>query len=533
MSAPLPVRADIATSPTPSIPPGTSPSSPALGSAGFGWTRIDRSAIGLVALALAVIYLLTYTTDPATPGNNTRFPLGWWGWWDQSQYIRSARAFAVHLLDPEQHWYPLGYSLLLSLFARGSGGHAALLPDLLCLLLAFAGFCRFATRVGVRPAWGAPLFLLGTEGSQSVRGLWAEPWNSTLSAALLWWLLSLTADLLRDRGPAAASGRKPAALLFALGVLAVLVCFTRPTDALIVGIWGLLLLWFGLRSGSFRILGVGWLAAGGVLAAVPLLWLWIAVYGFRLSPYMMWSRSLGFSLHGLWWKSYLLLVAPAPWFPGDRSLLERLPWLFPGIAAMTVLPLIVAGRARMLLAMLSLMIVPYSLLFFSYVDLVPSGLWRFHNAHYFKWTFPGLLLLGAVLLRAVAFGPRRAPVAALAVLSLLSCIRLVPRAAHGDAPVWMAQHAMPVAGWSPEHESELGLRDAAGMHHNIHDIRILPGDDGWRAIGMAAPLHGALSPVSPSGSVGAPWSGEPRWTMRFHLGAPAWLGTWSPHLPRP
>lgn len=65
-------------------------------------------------------------------------------------------------------------------------------------------------------------------------------------------------------------------------------------------------------------------------------------------------------------------------------MVERLPWMVPGLAAMLALPWITRGAARASLALLAGCIVVYDLLFFSYADLLPSGLWLYHNVHYFK-----------------------------------------------------------------------------------------------------------------------------------------------------
>lgn len=511
---------------------------PAAGPSADGQEAIARAALRqrrgawAAAAALAAIYLLSYAADTSAPGNSVRFPLGWWGWWDQSQYLRSAVAFAGGGLDPREHWYPLGYSLFLSVFVQDPSGHVALLPDLLGLMAAFAAFVRFAGAVGVGAGWGGALFVAGTCASASVRATWAEPWNTTLSAALLWWLLALSAGRLGVDGRLAARRRGDVLRLVAMGVLAGAICVTRPTDLLLVGIWGGWMLWGWLRERG-RAADPAWVAAGLALVLVPAGMLWVRIYGFHASPYMAVSRAIGFRLSGLWWKTYLLLVAAEPWFPDDAGLLERLPWILPGLAAIPVLPWIATGRARGLLVLLAMLVVPYTLLFFSYSDLVPFGLWRFHNVHYLKWTFPGLLLLGLVLARALLAGPRRAPLAALAALTLLSCVRLVPRPMRPGNGIWMVGRPAPVPGWSALRPDLMAVRDRAGLQRNLHDVRILEDGAGWRIIAMAGALHGPVRPVSGDGVAGPAWVRPPEWTMRFHLGAPAWLGNWEPVLPPP
>jgi len=71
--------------------------------------------------------------------------------------------------------------------------------------------------------------------------------------------------------------------------------------------------------------------------------------------------------------------------------------------------------------------------FLCYIDLLPTGLWRYFNIHYFKWTLPGFGLLGWLLLGDLRLRRRTAWVA-LAVVLILSCIRVTPRPAVPNEP---------------------------------------------------------------------------------------------------
>lgn len=382
-----------------------------------------RAALVLGALALLVIiHLGTYAALPPTPGNMVAFPLGWWGWWDQSQYLRSARAFAARDLRASEHWYPFGYALLGAPFARWSAGHPFLLPDLGCEVAAFFCFLAFARRAAcVAAPVAALLFLLGTTASASVRAVWSEPWNTTLSAALIWALLALAA--LRRDGPP-----RPLAAATA-GALAAAIVATRPTDALLVAIWGA---WFagslacaarpaGGRGAAARSLAA--FAGGLACVGLPVAALWLAIYGPHPSPYVVASRSMGFAWKALPWRAYLLLSAPRPWFAEGAGLVQRLPWLLPGAAAVVAAPLFLRGRMLLLAAMVTATFV----LFCAYVDLIASGLWHYNNVHYFKWTFPGLCLLGWTAARdAIAAGRGRRFACVLLATVLASSFRLLP-----------------------------------------------------------------------------------------------------------
>ena len=487
----------------------------------------QRTVPGLLAVLLSVLYLEAYASDPATPGNAVGFWLGWWGSWDQSNYLRSAQAFAAGRLDPSLHWYPLGYALIGAPFVKGSIGHAYLLPDLALLLASYAAFLSFAGRVGVGRVVAALLFLLGTMGAVALRESWAQPWNTTASSALIWSMLALAARVLDGRP--AGGGR--ASALAALGWVAAAIPFVRPTDlmlvAIVLGGTGLVL----LRRRDLGGRDVGFLMLGALLAGVPEALLWLAIYGPHQSGYMVAARQLGFSLRGLWWKTYLLLLVPRPWFPYGGGLLERLPWMVPGLAAMLALPWIARGTAGAGLALLAVCIVAYDLLFFSYVDLLPSGLWLYHNVHYFKWTMPGMTLLGFVLLRALATGPRRPAVLALAAVILLSGVRLMPRPAGADAPAWMVQLPAPTPDSAHSYFAHYALHDDLGALRPMIDYRALPDSQGWRVIALRRAFEGPLV-----GAAGDPWwqalrRPTLRWRIGLSYGLPCWLASCSWHRP--
>ena len=106
---------------------------------------LANNTFNLGALLLCVIYTLAYFYHPATPGNSPEFPLGWWGWFDQGEYIKSARAFLTLDFSPAQHFYPPLYPALGALGLVASAGHPFFFTNLLLLLLSFYCFCRFAS----------------------------------------------------------------------------------------------------------------------------------------------------------------------------------------------------------------------------------------------------------------------------------------------------------------------------------------------------------------------------------------------------
>lgn len=479
--------------------------------------RLWRQVPVLAGLLLVILSVVTYAGDPAVPGNHGRFPAGWWGWWDQSQYILSARSLAHLDLAPSHHWYPLGYAILGAPFTLLSRMHPFLLPDLGCYLATYLAFLVFSRAVGMGAPAAALLFVLATAASEPIRHVWAEPWNTTLSTALIWWLLALTARHLTEAAP---SPRRTGRML-AIGVIAGLIPVARPTDALLVAVWAVGAGFGALRLHRLYARDLPVLLLGGLLSFGPAAALWILIHGFAQSDYMRNSAALGFDFGTLGWRTELLLVSPHPWFPEAAGLLQRLPWILPGLAGLLVLPWTGRGVGRrVLLATLAAMIVAYCALFFAYVDLIPPGLWRYNNVHYFKWTLPGLVLLGGLVLQRLLAGPHRGAgfavlVAACIVALLIDGLRLPARPVDDAHPAWMVQLRGPVPGWDDSYFGHMSIRDDRGEMLAVRDFRALPDRQGWRLVALRRPFaaHMVISGVGhwPDGPVPQAGSGTARW----------------------
>jgi hypothetical protein len=231
--------------------------------------------------ALTLLYAMYYFGDETAPGNSLESPAGWWGWWDQSQYIASARNLLAGNLVPDAHWYPLGYSLAAAPFVRIWPAHGFFFLDLICLLAAYAGFLSFTRRVGVGPLAAVPIFLLATFAYPSIGETWTQPWTSSLNAALIWLLLSSAASLLAGRD--AWHARR----LVLFGLLAGSIPLVRPVDTVLSAIVVLCVLFQGLRTGGLRARHLGWIGLGGALVILPFGALYLRIYGMHATPYVL------------------------------------------------------------------------------------------------------------------------------------------------------------------------------------------------------------------------------------------------------
>ena len=111
-------------------------------------------AVVTFALIVTTLHLALYVTTTGSPFD--RSAPAWQGWWDQSQYLKSAVAFSEGNLAADQHWYALGYPLLGAPFV-------ALLPKdpffvvnmVSVVLFALAFLAYFRPLIGAIPSMAA------------------------------------------------------------------------------------------------------------------------------------------------------------------------------------------------------------------------------------------------------------------------------------------------------------------------------------------------------------------------------------------
>lgn len=475
------------------------------------WLLVPRHLIVSGAALLALLYTMSYLSFNALPGNVPQFPLGWWGWFDQSKTLESARALASRDFSPGHHWYPLGYSVLGALFSRTGGAHPFFFVDLALLLSAYAGFVAFARRAGVPLLLSVPLFLLITAADPRLFQEWIIPWNTTASGAFIWLLLAATASHM-------SGARKP----FWIGLTATAVALCRPTDALFVVPCVIAALIADIRNGRAWLYDAWRFLAGVAILAVPFAALYLRIYGPHPTEYMVMSRQIGFTFYDLGWKAYVILIEPRAWFLDGEGLLRREPWIALSIAGLV--PALVRGRGPMLLGVLLLL---HAGLYLAYVDLLPTGFWRYNNVHYWNWALPGYGLLAVLLLRDVLrpeVGYRRTiAYASVIVTGAVLCVHLDPRPATEAEPAKMLDFPAAPLHFEAAYFGNWALHDDASELGNITAVRGIPTTSGMRVIALRRDVAGPVGWVAaPDGW--QPGEGPPqRWQIGFSIGLPCWL----------
>lgn len=479
------------------------------------------------AVAACGLWLLRYWI---AYGFHLRRAPYWQGWFDQGKYAESAFAFARGDLTAAHHWYPLAYPLLAAPFVGLFPGDPFFLVDCLLFGGVFVGFSSAIGRLGVGP-WQALLVLVLTSLIvDRTAGLWIIPWTTTLSAALIWAALALSLDLLERRsGTAAAKGTPSPRLPFALGLAGGAIPLCRPTDLLPAALILLMtaaLLW---RRGRLMWRDVGLVSGGAAAIVLPYALLYLAMYGAAPSRYMVEAARQGFAFADLPWKAYVLLVTARPWYPDAPSIVEAMPWIVPGLAGLILLALRgPSGRAgQRAWVVIVLAAIAYSLPFLAYTDLQPSGLWRFNNAHYFKWLFP---LLGAGLLAWVAaLADRRRTASSLALLGVVvlpAFVRVVPRRVDDDVPARLLTFSGRTdRDWNEAYFTPSVIVDRLGTMNNVRQFHQLPDDRGVRAVAITR-LFDAMPRRFDPGESPPYWLREApvdRFAAAVEVGWPCWF----------
>ena len=476
---------------------------PASGAGLRHWVYTKPAATG--ALLLTFLYVYNYLAYYALPGNQVAFPLGWWGWWDQSQFLKSTLALARFDLSPDQHWYPLGYALLGAPFAGllRLRMHPFFFVDLTSLLVAYAACNSFMRQCGLPIRWAVMLFLLSVAGDQVLFMQWVIPWNTTPVAAMLWLLLATASRHM-------AGIRRP----MMLGFLAISVPILRPTEALLVIPSLLAVLAADLRHGRIRWADIVRFAVGVLAPSLLFGALYLGTYGFHLNDYMRRAGEIGFTLYDLSWKAYVILVDPRAWIGGGEGLIARCPWLVFGIAGLA------PAMRRPGTAVLAVTLILHSVLYLSFVDLLPTNFWRFLSVHYWTWSFPGFALLGVLLVRDLWSATTRLPAAAaLAAVALMLCVKIVPVPTSLGSSVKAVDFLVGQRSFDKFYFDPLQMVDAAGPMENIKQVRAIAIRQGVRILALTRSLEmpftvssGDLSPVN-----AVPLSEQ------ISFGLPSWL----------
>lgn len=391
------------------------------------WTQIDTGRLPVwVAILIGLgFYGYHYATYGAVPGNTPAYPLGWWGWWDQSLYLKASADFWSGDLTAADQTYPPLYPLLGALLLPLSEMHSYLPLNAVLLGAYLWLFMRLFQRLlgGILSllALGLSLFAYPLLSLQ-----WAVPWTSSLAAVLGMGALVLFARYLTRYDDADWPLRARVVSALAAGLCVGFLAPTRPVDTVVFSL--LLAAYAGhvlLVPGLWR--DKVWVLAAGIVGfAVPVLGYLgfnTVLFGGPLSGYFDVAQNAGgAALSDLVDRTYSHLV-DADTFYGEpvADWASEVPLLAMALCCVPVA--LIAGP--LVMRVLALMVVVHMALVFSYSDAVPTGQFRYYNIHYFKWVYPILPAFGLYYLRSIWMATRsvrwRPALACAAWVAIVGC----------------------------------------------------------------------------------------------------------------
>lgn len=324
---------------------------------------------------------------------------------DQRWYLESARAYYANDFAPAHHHYLPLYALIASPFVFWTPWQPFMWPDLLFLVLSLWFFVKIGKRLapGWPPGVVAACFVIAVMSGRTALAVWVVPWSTTGSA-----MFAFAAVLATLKFAERPSGN----LAWWAATTAVFMAGFRPSDAAVMiaccapyAVWGL------CRSGAgWRVWGRS--AAGALTGALFSGWLVFSAYsrvhGHSASEYVTAAASIGFEWRLLAMRWVMIVLGARPLLPEGVGMAVAWPWIAPGCAGL-VLAVMMARRRGGAGVLVATVVVVHWCLYLCYRDLQPYGLWRFYNVHYFKWTFPFLVLWAAQVAAALYRRETRVP----------------------------------------------------------------------------------------------------------------------------
>jgi hypothetical protein len=380
--------------------------------------RLDAGVVLFVLLVL-VVDVHVYLSHPSRPGALTG---GWERFWDQSQYLRSARALARFDFRPEEHWYPIGYALLAVPFV-----HVARDPFTFVNMLSLSTFAA-AFLMYFRPIIGygaaAVSFLVALVlprliptpmlASFAVWSQFVVPWNTTPIAALYLCVLCLMRAI---------SSSHRVRTDFALGLLCGFIVIIKPIDGVPLVIVAAWFLWAVHRDDRFGARTRAALA-GAMIVVIPFVAFTVATYGGLSGPYVEQARRVGMSLSDLHERAYAIFVDAGTTFgEAETALLQLQPWLYAAIPLAVVWAAYDVSRGLLPVSLAAGSLITY----LAFNDFRPFTLLRFSLIHYIAWTLPVLTAAGVAGARIVWNDSRwPAAIVAAAIAGAAACHRVEP-----------------------------------------------------------------------------------------------------------
>jgi hypothetical protein len=357
------------------------------------WTVSFIASMALIGAG----WLMLYQAHPAAPSPLGTPPGdGWWGWFDQGQYLKITSQFAAgDWFNPDKYYPPL-YPAIPAAIGKALGStEAYMLTDLALCLTFFGGlFLNFRAYLNPLIALGGVILMYGITSITYEQ--WVIPWTTNLSSAILIaisLLLSWEYHCTRSR-QLWMNWRASAALW-----LTAMMIWVRPFEIIPAALLSIGLLALQTRNTLFsdqpqtasptpfqkaqRLLPI--IVAPGIAFAstVALYVLYnLRTFGSWEPSYSKTINSMGFSPWDLSFKFISLATDSSVYGIDDGHLSHALPLFIP-LAVLSVISLFLLAFPQKILVFAAL---TSFVSYLSFNDLAPTGLFTFNNIHYFTWS---------------------------------------------------------------------------------------------------------------------------------------------------
>lgn len=308
-------------------------------------------------------------------------------WADQKLYYTAAKAWAHLVPTANNQVYPPGYPLLSAFFYPLFPTDPFVIPDYISLiisvLLVGALSAKIFTNMPNPQLWG--LIAATITWGLNARGIfsWVTPWTTSLSTPLMlgiFYLISKLEQKLTNRYYLIAWG-------IILGSLEMALLITRPADAIFPMLPVLAYIIYLLSQSSkylasfipaALVIGVG--VGVGVGAH-------LVIFGKHNASYFAQSNFDTMRLAPQW---IIIILGRGLDYPQQQGLAQAFIWFLPGVCG--VLYFLIKNNSNYLARIIGISIIIHILMYLSFIDLNPRGLWRYNNYHYFKWLEPLLMV---------------------------------------------------------------------------------------------------------------------------------------------
>lgn len=352
----------------------------------------------------AIAYTYVYLANSGLPGN-THAPEGWWLWFDQGQYLIAAKSIVAKDFSPGNFFYPPIYPLIGAIFLHQFPTHPFFFFNGFAFVWFIYVFLRFSERYLSRIEILILVFL-GAYFNHGVMENYVIPW--TTAGTLVIYSFAILSLVRFGEIPASKSAYDGKRMLraFVFATIFGLLILLRPVDTGLAAVFFPAYLYMEHASTGKvsivrnwrRLVITGLMLSLGLLVDVALFVAYnLTIFGNVLGGYFKSTAvASGYFISELPRKAFSLLFDSYSVYLEPRAaIVSHDPWL---LLAMTgLLIAIVWGDA--LLRILTAAIILHFCLYAPYGDLLPNGVWRYKNIHYFKWMFPYLALYAWLCVR--------------------------------------------------------------------------------------------------------------------------------------